>query len=93
NNTKNVELLDLDDADVCCGFGGLFSVKMPAVSNNMLQKKVDHIKNCTAETIVTGDVSCMTQMNGGLKRQVARKEVRHIADVLADALEGKNHAG
>lgn len=86
-NMENVTVCDLQDADVCCGFGGLFSVKMSAVSNNMLTRKIGHIKESEADTIITGDVSCMTQMNGGLIRQVAKKRVRHVVDVLAEGLE------
>ncbi len=85
---ENVELVELNEANVCCGFGGLFSVKMPAVSNKMLSTKVDNINDASADTIVTGDVSCMTQMNGGLSRQKSNKRVLHIADVLAQGLKG-----
>jgi L-lactate dehydrogenase complex protein LldE len=88
DNTENAELVELTDCDKCCGFGGMFSVKMPDVSNAMLQKKITHIHACPAETIVTGDVSCMTQMNGGLSRGKSEKRVRHWADVLAEGLQG-----
>ena len=84
----NAELHELNECEVCCGFGGLFSIKMPDVSNAMLTNKVDNINACEAETIVTGDVSCLTQMNGGLSRQKSGKRVVHLADVLAKALNG-----
>lgn len=87
NNVENATVEPLKDADACCGFGGLFSVKMADVSGAMLQKKIDCINNCPAATIVTGDTSCMTQMNGGLSRQKSEKRVRHIADVLAEGLK------
>ena len=86
HNMKNAELIELEEANVCCGFGGLFSVKMPDVSNAMLTNKVDNINASTADTIVTGDVSCMTQMNGGLSRKKSGKQVQHIANVLARGL-------
>lgn len=90
NNAENVEVLPMSEADVCCGFGGLFSVKMPAVSDAMLQNKIRHIEASEAKTIITGDVSCLTQMNGGLSRKKSKKRVKHIADVLADGIvEGK----
>ncbi len=88
-NVDNAVLVDLKECDVCCGFGGLFSVKMPDVSNAMLTKKIDHINECAADTIITSDVSCMTQMNGGLSRQNSSKRVTHVADVLAEGLKGK----
>ncbi|MGV2435709.1 MAG UNVERIFIED_CONTAM: (Fe-S)-binding protein [Anaerolineae bacterium] len=87
-NTENATVCDLTECDVCCGFGGLFSVKMPNVSNAMLQTKINHIEASSAPTIVTGDASCLTQMNGGLSRKGSDKRVRHIADVLAEGLEG-----
>ena len=87
-NTENATVCELSECDVCCGFGGLFSVKMPNVSNAMLQTKIDHIEASDAPTIVTGDASCLTQMNGGLARKGSQKRVRHIADVLAQGLEG-----
>lgn len=86
----NAELLELNECDVCCGFGGLFSLKMPEVSNAMLMNKVDNINQSQADTIVTGDVSCMTQMNGGLSRHQSRKRVLHLADVLAKGLKGES---
>lgn len=85
-NTENAEITDLNECDVCCGFGGLFAVKMANVSNAMLQTKMKHIEASSAQTIITGDASCLTQMNGGLSRKNSSKSVRHIADVLADGL-------
>lgn len=85
-NVENAELEELPEHDKCCGFGGLFSVKMPGVSAAMLQKKMDNINASDAQTILTGDVSCMTHMNGGLSRQNAPKRVQHIVDVLAEGV-------
>jgi L-lactate dehydrogenase complex protein LldE len=82
----HARLEELPGHDVCCGFGGLFSVKMADVSGAMLAEKTDCINACPAQTIVTGDVSCLTQINGGLSRQRSSKRVRHIADVLAQGL-------
>ena len=90
HNMDNAELIELNECDVCCGFGGLFSVKMPDISNAMLENKIDNINASQAETIVTGDVSCMTQMNGGLSRHKSDKRVVHIADVLAKGLKGND---
>jgi L-lactate dehydrogenase complex protein LldE len=83
---ENAEIRPLNEADVCCGFGGLFSIKMAEVSSAMLRKKVSNIEDSEADTILTGDVSCMTQMNGGLSRKQSGKRVRHIADVLAEGI-------
>lgn len=85
-NMGNAELVELHECEVCCGFGGLFSVKMADISNAMLQNKIANINASSAATIVTGDVSCLTQMNGGLSRAKSQKRVRHLADVLAQGL-------
>lgn len=87
---ENASVHDLTDNDQCCGFGGLFAVKMADVSGAMLQKKMDNINACEADTILCGDVSCLSHMNGGLARQGSSKQVRHIADVLAEGLRGKS---
>ncbi len=85
-DVDNLELCDLNEHDVCCGFGGLFSVKMPEVSNAMLQTKISNIEATEAATIVTGDASCLTHMNGGLSRKESGKRVRHVAEILAAGL-------
>ena len=87
-NLRNADLVELNECEVCCGFGGLFSVKMPDISNAMLTNKVQNIDDSPADTIVTGDVSCLTQINGGLSRQKSAKRVMHLADVLAKGLDG-----
>lgn len=73
----------LPEADVCCGFGGLFSVKMPAISSAMLDRKLDAIQRVDASTVVVTDVSCAMHMAGGLHRRGSPIRVCHIAEVLA----------
>lgn len=88
-NTGQASIETLSRADECCGFGGLFSVKMADLSGAMLERKMDHIEACPAPAIVCGDVSCMAHMNGGLIRQGSKKRVQHIADVLAEGIPGR----
>lgn len=83
---SNAAVQELEESKVCCGFGGLFSVKMGAVSASMMDGKVQCIEANSADTVLTGDVSCMTQMNGGLSRLGSTKRVRHVADFLAEAI-------
>lgn len=82
-NVGNLQLTELEGANECCGFGGLFAIKMPDVSGAILNDKVRNIAAAEADVIVTCDASCLTQMNGGLSRQGQSKRVCHIADVLA----------
>jgi L-lactate dehydrogenase complex protein LldE len=82
-HTDGIELVELKGANECCGFGGLFALKMPEVSGAMLDDKVKAISESEADVIVTCDASCLTQINGGLQRQGCSKRVVHLADALA----------
>ena len=73
------------EREVCCGFGGLFAVKMPDISSAMLARKLDRIAEAGADIVVVTDVSCGMHMAGGLRRRGSAVQVRHIADVLAPA--------
>jgi L-lactate dehydrogenase complex protein LldE len=86
-NIEGVSVTELAGSNHCCGFGGLFAVKMPDISGAMLKEKVTAIEACDADVIVTGDASCLMQMNGGLSRSGEGKRVMHIADLLAMGLE------
>ena len=89
DGTENLSRQEWDNSEICCGFGGLFAVKMADVSGAMLHKKLDHITASGADCVVTGDISCLMHMNGGLEKQGQPPRVRHIADVLADAIREK----
>lgn len=82
-HVAHAERCPLAEADVCCGFGGMFSVKLPDISSAMLDRKLDAIQKSGADTVVVTDVSCGMHMAGGLRRRGSGIEVRHIADVLA----------
>ncbi len=86
-NVEGVTVSELNKCDQCCGFGGLFAVKMPEISNAMLEDKIKNIDASEADVIITGDASCLTQMNGGLSRANDSKRVIHIADLLARGLK------
>ena len=80
---RGVTTCPLPEAEVCCGFGGLFAVKMSEISGEMLARKLDAIEACGADTIAVTDVSCGMHMNGGLRRRNSRVRIAHIADILA----------
>ena len=75
--------IELDDDTDCCGFGGLFSVEMPAVSAAIMDEKLDRIEASGADTLVGGDVSCLMHLEGGLRRRGSEVQVKHISEVLA----------
>jgi L-lactate dehydrogenase complex protein LldE len=87
----NLDVVEMTGADQCCGFGGLFAVKMPDISSAMLNDKLQHIEDSSADLIVTCDASCLTQINGGLSRQCSAKRVVHIADILAGRVGSSVH--
>jgi L-lactate dehydrogenase complex protein LldE len=74
----------LDEDRECCGFGGLFSVEMPALSGAIMDRKLDNIEKSGADVLVGGDVSCLLHLEGGLRRRSSDIEVRHIAELLGD---------
>ena len=84
SSISGAEICPLAESDVCCGFGGLFSVKMADVSSAMLDRKLDRIEESGADTVVVTDVSCGMHMAGGLRRRGSPIRVRHLADVIAE---------
>ncbi|MBO0663925.1 (Fe-S)-binding protein [Jiella sp. MQZ9-1] len=82
-SVKGLRLKELPESDVCCGFGGTFCVKYPDVSNAIVGKKAKHIASTRADMLLAGDLGCLMNMDGKLKREAIAIEVRHIAEVLA----------
>jgi L-lactate dehydrogenase complex protein LldE len=80
-------LAEMSDADVCCGFGGTFCVKYPEISNAIVAKKVANVAASGAVTLLAGDLGCLMNMAGKLARAGSKVEVRHVAEVLAGALD------
>ncbi len=76
------ELVEVEQARTCCGFGGTFSVKYPHISESMLDEKLENLKASGADTLVGCDVSCLMHMAGALKRQGSSIAPLHLAQVL-----------
>jgi hypothetical protein len=81
--SSGVEVREMADSDVCCGFGGTFCVKYSDISNAIVTKKVGNIDTSGADMLLAGDLGCLMNMAGKLKRQGSDVEVRHVAEVLA----------
>ncbi len=79
---EGLEHVPLEDAATCCGFGGTFSVKYPGISQAMLDDKVRNVVESGASTVTACDASCLMQIRGGLRRQGAKVEARHLAEIL-----------
>jgi L-lactate dehydrogenase complex protein LldE len=95
NQIRGVEFKELPETEACCGFGGLFAVKMSGISGAILQRKLDNIEATGADTVVGGDVSCLMHIAGGLRRRGSRVQVKHLAEVLAgrEAGDAKRRSG
>jgi L-lactate dehydrogenase complex protein LldE len=79
---KGIELVELERAEACCGFGGLFSIKYPHISGGILQEKLDSINKSGADVVVASDVGCLMHIAGGLSRQGSTTRTMHIAELL-----------
>jgi len=79
-----IALEEMQDADVCCGFGGTFCVKYPEISNKIVTEKTASIEASGADLLLAGDLGCLLNMAGKLKRQGSKVQARHAAEVLAD---------
>ena len=80
---EGLELTELADADVCCGFGGTFAVKYSDISNAIATEKAAKVKASGAPTLLAGDLGCLMNMAGKLTREGETIAVRHVAEVLA----------
>ncbi len=81
---QGLTLRELKDAEVCCGFGGTFCVKYPDISTRMVTDKVRDVAATGADTLLAGDMGCLMNMAGRIRRENLPVKVRHVAEVLAD---------
>ncbi|MCB0166900.1 MAG: (Fe-S)-binding protein [Anaerolineae bacterium] len=84
DQVAGLESKDLSGSEECCGFGGLFAVKMSQISGAILQRKLDNIEASGADTVTGTDVSCLMHIAGGLRRRGSAVKVKHIADILRE---------
>ncbi len=82
-HVRGLELREMKDADMCCGFGGTFAVKHEAISTAMAEQKVLNALDTGAEYIVSTDASCLMHQEGYITRNHIPLKVIHMADVLA----------
>jgi L-lactate dehydrogenase complex protein LldE len=88
-----LKLVEMADADVCCGFGGTFCVKYPEISNAIVEQKAANVEASGATTLLGGDIGCLMNVAGKLRRQGSAVEVRHVAEVLAGMVDSPPIAG
>jgi L-lactate dehydrogenase complex protein LldE len=80
---RDVDFVEMEAPDTCCGFGGTFSVKYGEISNAILQEKLARIVSSGVEYVVANDSSCLMQIAGGLSRSGAPVKTMHLAELLA----------
>ena len=82
-----LDLTEMKDRDVCCGFGGTFAVKYGEISDAIVTRKTANIEASGAHMLLAGDLGCLMNMAGKLSRQGSTIEVRHVAEVLAGMVD------
>jgi len=82
-SVEGLTLSEMDQPEICCGFGGTFCVKYPDISNKMVSNKTADIASSGAELLLAGDLGCLMNMQGKLSREGRAVKARHIVEVLA----------
>ena len=86
-SVRGLELVNLDGAETCCGFGGTFCVKYPEISNRMVADKAAAIAATGANVVASGDLGCLMNIAGRLTRDESQTGARHVAEILAGMTE------
>jgi len=81
---RGLELLEMNDVETCCGFGGSFAVKFEAISVAMADQKVNNALQTGADYIISTDLSCLMHLDGYIRHKGYKIRTMHIADVLAN---------
>ena len=87
-SVAGLELREMVEADVCCGFGGTFCVKYPNISNAMVSDKTANAAATGAELLLAGDLGCLMNMAGKARREGRNLRLRHVVEVLAGDVSG-----
>jgi glycolate oxidase iron-sulfur subunit len=82
-----VELLELKESDWCCGSAGTYNLTQPVMADRLLQRKIDHILNTSADILVTGNPGCSLQIARGLRERGSSIQVMHTMDLLSRAYD------
>ncbi len=84
---EGLEIASQDKPQTCCGFGGLFAIKMADISGAMMNERLDAFLATDAELVVGGDVSCLMHLEGGLRKRGCDLRTTHLATVLANRID------
>jgi Fe-S oxidoreductase len=81
-----VEIVEMAESSVCCGFGGSFSFEYPEVANRVLERKLSNIDATGVDLVIADNPGCLTHLRGAMDAREKPTRVRHIADVLWESL-------
>jgi L-lactate dehydrogenase complex protein LldE len=81
-----LELVEMQEPETCCGFGGLFAEKYAGISNAIVARKIEDAEHTRAPLLLAGDLGCLMNMSGKAAREGKRLSFRHIAEILAGEL-------
>lgn len=84
---RGLELREMKDTEVCCGFGGTFSAKFEPIAVGMVEQKIKNAQEVHADYIISTDMSCLLHMDSYIKKNKLPMKVMHLADVLASGWE------
>jgi len=84
SQVNGLELLEMNDVETCCGFGGSFAVKFESISTAMADQKVNNALQTGADYIISTDLSCLMHLDGYIRHKGLPLRTMHIADVLAN---------
>lgn len=83
SHVKGLEIIEMNDVETCCGFGGTFAVKFEAISVAMGEQKVENALATGADYLISTDISCLMHLQGYIKQKGYNLKTMHLADVLA----------
>ena len=86
---KNVDLIELQNEYECCGFGGTFAVKQPAISAAMVEDKVEDIRQTGASRFITGDCGCLMNITGAAQYLELTFSGQHLAEFIWERINGE----
>ena len=92
-DANGINISELENSEICCGFGGTFCVKYPEISTKMVDNKIAGVEHANVDVVAGGDLGCLMNIAGRLKRNGKPTRVYHYAEILADEIHDVGVAG
>jgi len=90
---KNVELIELQNETECCGFGGTFAIKQPAISAAMVKDKTDDIRQTGTARFISGDCGCLMNISGAMQHDNIQVDGQHLAEFIWERINDNSSTG